>query len=94
VKAATSAASDPVTISDGITAVNACDPSSILRRTPAAVQEALAGASAPDLAQPSVDGDSPDALKAEADALDSLAERGYYNEKLDQIVVDVLLGTR
>jgi xylose isomerase len=58
------------------------------------VQEALAGASAPELGQPSVDGDSPDALKAEADALDSLAERGYYNEKLDQIVVDVLLGTR
>ena len=26
--------------------------------------------------------------------LDALAERGYYNERLDQIVVDVLLGTR
>jgi xylose isomerase len=58
------------------------------------VQEALAAASAPELAQPSVDGDSPDALKAEADALDALAERGYYNEKLDQIVVEVLLGIR
>jgi xylose isomerase len=58
------------------------------------VAAALAAASAPELAQPSVDGDSPDQLKAEADALDALAERGYYNEKLDQIVVDVLLGVR
>ena len=58
------------------------------------VKEALAAASAPELAQPSIDGDSPDALKAEADALDALAERGYRNERLDQIVVDVLLGVR
>jgi xylose isomerase len=62
-----------------------------------AVAEALADASAPDLAQPSVDGDGAggaDVLKAEADALDALAERGYRNEQLDQIVVDVLLGVR
>jgi xylose isomerase len=61
------------------------------------VAEALADASAPDLAQPSVDGDGAggaDLLKAEADALDALAERGYRNEQLDQIVVDVLLGVR
>jgi xylose isomerase len=58
------------------------------------VKEALAAASAPDLASPSLDGDKPDALKAEADALDALAGRGYYNERLDQIVVDVLLGLR
>ena len=61
------------------------------------VAEALADASAPDLAQPSVGGDGArgaDLLKAEADALDALAERGYRNERLDQIVVDVLLGVR
>jgi xylose isomerase len=58
------------------------------------VQEALAAASAPELALSSVNGDGPDALKAEADALDALAGRGYYNERLDQIVVDVLLGLR
>jgi xylose isomerase len=56
------------------------------------VKEALAAASAPDLAQPSVDGDDPDTLKAEADALDALATRGYYNERLDQLVVEVLMG--
>src|SRR3954447_3352516 len=57
-----------------------------------AVKEALATAGAPDLALPSVDGDSPDTLKAEADALDELAKRGYYNERLDQLVVEVLMG--
>ena len=42
-----------------------------------------------------MDGDgSADALKAEADALDALAERGYANERLDQLLVDVLLGVR
>ena len=58
------------------------------------VQEALEAASTAELAVASVDGDQPDALKAEADQLDALAERGYYNERLDQLVVDVLLGTR
>jgi len=57
-----------------------------------AVKEALATAGAPDLALPSVDGDSADALKAEADSLDELAKRGYYNERLDQLVVEVLMG--
>jgi xylose isomerase len=56
------------------------------------VKEALAAASAPDLGQASVDGDDPDTLKAEADALDDLATRGYYNERLDQLVVEVLMG--
>jgi xylose isomerase len=59
------------------------------------VKEALAAASAPDLAIPSVDGDGvggADQLKAESDALDELAQRGYYNERLDQLVVEVLLG--
>ena len=58
------------------------------------VQEALEAASTPDLAVASVDGDEPDALMSEADALDELARRGYYNERLDQLVVDVLLGVR
>ena len=44
--------------------------------------------------RPSAGGDAPDALKAEADALDALAARGYDNERLDQLVVDVLLGVR
>jgi xylose isomerase len=68
----------------------------------AEVQEALAEASSESLAHPSIggvgegelrDGD-PDRLKAEADDLDRLAERGYGNERLDQLVVDVLLGLR
>jgi xylose isomerase len=59
------------------------------------VAEAMAAASAPELAQRSVeDPPEPDALKAEADALDALAGRGYYNEQLDQLVVDVLMGVR
>jgi xylose isomerase len=58
------------------------------------VKEALAAASAPELATPSVDGDSSDTLKAESEALDELAQRGYYNERLDQLVVEVLLGLR
>jgi xylose isomerase len=59
------------------------------------VQEALAATGAPELGTPSVDGDgSPDALKAEADRLDELAGRGYANEWLDQLLVDVLMGVR
>jgi xylose isomerase len=58
------------------------------------VAEALAAAGAPDLAQPTVNGAGPDELKAEADALDTLAGRGYANERLDQLLVDVLLGVR
>jgi xylose isomerase len=58
------------------------------------VQEALEAASAPELALATVEGDSPDTLKAESEALDALAERGYYNERLDQILVEVLLGLR
>ena len=58
------------------------------------VQEALQAASTPELAVASVDGDEADTLKAEADELDALADRGYYNERLDQLVVDVLLGLR
>jgi xylose isomerase len=57
--------------------------------------EALAAASAPELAESSASGlQEADALKREADALDELARRGYANEALDQLVVDVLLGAR
>jgi xylose isomerase len=58
------------------------------------VQEALAAASTPELALASVEGNEAQALKAEAWELDSLAGRGYFNEALDQILVDVLLGLR
>ncbi len=58
------------------------------------VQEALAAASTPDLAESSAGGDGPDALKAEADRLDELGARGYGNERLDQLAVEVLLGVR
>jgi xylose isomerase len=59
------------------------------------VQEALTQASTAELAEPSASGLSDaDALKSEVDGLDALAERGYYNERLDQLVVDVLLGAR
>jgi xylose isomerase len=58
------------------------------------VQDALEAASTPELGQASVEGNEADALKAEAWELDALAERGYFNEKLDQLLVDVLLGVR
>jgi xylose isomerase len=59
------------------------------------VQEALAAASVSELGEPTVgDGEGGDALKGEVDQLDSLAERGYYNERLDQLVVEVLLGAK
>jgi xylose isomerase len=58
-------------------------------------QEALAAAGSLELAEPTVDGSSSaDTLKAEVDALDALAVRGYANERLDQLLVDVLLGLR
>jgi xylose isomerase len=59
-----------------------------------AVAEALAAASAPELGQPSVEGDDPAALKAESEQLDALAGRGYANEALDQLLVELLLGAR
>jgi xylose isomerase len=56
---------------------------------------ALAAAGTPDLAEASVGADdSPETLKAESERLEELAVRGYANERLDQIVVDVLLGVR
>ena len=56
--------------------------------------EALAAASAPELGQASVEGDDPDTLKSESERLDELAARGYANEALDQLLVEVLLGAR
>jgi xylose isomerase len=59
------------------------------------VQEALAQAGATGLSEPSTgSGDSADVLKAEVLELDALAARGYGNERLDQLVIDVLLGLR
>jgi xylose isomerase len=59
------------------------------------VRDALAAASTPELAQASCAGVAEaEALKGEVDALDALAERGYGNEALDQLVVEVLLGLR
>ena len=57
--------------------------------------EALAAAGTSGLAEASVgSGDSPEALKAQAERLDELAVRGYANERLDQLLVEVLLGVR
>jgi len=59
------------------------------------VQEALAAASAPELAQATTGGVAEaEALKAESAQLDALAVRGYANERLDQLVVEVLMGLR
>ena len=59
------------------------------------VAAALEAAATPELAQVSSSGvGEADALKAEVDGLDALADRGYANEALDQLVVDVLLGVR
>jgi xylose isomerase len=59
------------------------------------VRDALAAASTPELGQPSTEGaGEAQALKSEVDGLDALADRGYANEALDQLVVDVLLGVR
>ena len=59
------------------------------------VREALAAAGTPELASASADGTGEaGALKAESEALDQLAGRGYANERLDQLLVEVLLGVR
>src|SRR5829696_5734526 len=59
------------------------------------VRDALEAASAPELAESTVGGeDDPVTLKAEGDGLDALADRGYGNERLDQLAVEVLLGVR
>jgi xylose isomerase len=62
------------------------------------VQEALAAASAGELgeATTSVGAAEHESLKAEGlpAALDALGSRGYSNERLDQLVVEVLMGLR
>jgi xylose isomerase len=59
------------------------------------VQEALAAAATPELGERSCSGaGEADTLKAEVDGLDRLAERGYFNEGLDQLLVEVLMGLR
>jgi xylose isomerase len=59
------------------------------------VHEALPHPSTPELGEASTSGvGEADALKAEADRLDELAVRGYANEALDQLLVEVLLGVR
>jgi xylose isomerase len=60
-----------------------------------AIAEALAAAAVPDLSEPSggpYDADLAAALKEESHGLDALAQRGYGNERLDQLVVDLILG--
>jgi xylose isomerase len=59
------------------------------------VREALEAASVAELAQPTTTGvGEADALRAAADDLEALAVRGYANERLDQLTVDVLMGVR
>jgi xylose isomerase len=61
------------------------------------VKEAMAAAGVGELALATTDAGAPsevDALKAAASDLDALAQRGYGNEALDQLVIDVLLGVR
>jgi xylose isomerase len=59
------------------------------------VAAALEAASTPELALASIGSDDrPDDLKALVGELDGLARRGYANERLDQLLVDVLLGAR
>ena len=59
------------------------------------VKEALSAASVPELAEPTVGGYSTataDRLLQEQFDVDALASRGYANEKLDQLVIDRILG--
>ena len=57
--------------------------------------DALSAAGTPELAEATVGADDrPETLKAHAERLDELALRGYANERLDQILVEVLLGVR
>ncbi len=61
------------------------------------IAAALAAASVPELSTPSVGQYTPDgaqALKAETFDLATLADRGYANERLDQLVVELILGLR
>jgi xylose isomerase len=61
------------------------------------IAAALAEASVPELAQPTVGRYSPEsaaALRANPGDPNALAMRGYHNERLDQLVMELLMGTR
>jgi xylose isomerase len=61
------------------------------------IQEALAAASVGELAEPSVGAYSRSAALTLRDATvnaDALAARGYYNERLDQLVMELIMGAR
>ena len=61
------------------------------------IEAALAAASVPELAVPTVGAYSPEAaasLRADPGDPDALAGRGYRNEQLDQLVMELLLGNR
>jgi xylose isomerase len=61
------------------------------------IKAAMEAASVGELAKPTVGAYSAAAAKELRDApgdADALSERGYYNERLDQLVLDLLLGTR
>jgi xylose isomerase len=59
------------------------------------VVEALERASTAELAEATATGASEaEELKTEALELDALADRGYHNEALDQLLIEVLMGAR
>jgi xylose isomerase len=61
------------------------------------IQEALATAMVDRLAEPAVPALTPDAiadLRRGPHDLEAMAMRGYANERLDQLVTELLLGTR
>lgn len=61
------------------------------------IAAALADAGATDLAEPTVgdySSETAEKLAAEEFDPDALAQRGYNNEKLDQLVIDLILGLR
>jgi xylose isomerase len=61
------------------------------------IQAALAESSVPELAEPTVGAYSPEAaaaLRAQPGDPNALAIRGYRNERLDQLVIELLMGAR
>jgi xylose isomerase len=67
-------------------------------RSDAEIQAALADAMVPDIATPAIDGvvdaASITALRRGPHDVDALAARGYGHERLDQLVTELILGTR
>jgi xylose isomerase len=61
------------------------------------VKEAMAAAGVADLAKPTVgkySAGAAAALKSEVIDFAALANRGYYNERLDQLMIDHIMGIR